>query len=253
MTLDLTTFVLQILNFLVLLWLLRRFVYLPLQQAIAKRQADAAAAEAALRQKMQAVEAQQAALQAQQDALTQAKQAAEAALAEEIAKQRAQRLAVLEKELASLREHGEARLQAQWAARQAESAQQLRQQVDAAVRQHLERLANPALEAVLIDQFLDELKRLDAATKADLQALVWQEPVEVSTAYPFDPIQLARVETSLSELRNAPVHMRWRQEARLLAGIRVGLDGKELELSLAHSLEVLPEALSPALKTEAIA
>ena len=47
MTLDLTTFILQILNFLVLLWLLHRFVYGPLRAAIAKRQADAQAVEAA--------------------------------------------------------------------------------------------------------------------------------------------------------------------------------------------------------------
>ena len=43
MGLDTTTFVLEIVNFLILLWLLNRFLYRPVQAAIARRQQQAAA------------------------------------------------------------------------------------------------------------------------------------------------------------------------------------------------------------------
>lgn len=240
MTLDLTTFILQILNFLVLLWLLHRFVYAPLRAAMQKRQAAAAAAEAALQQKMQALDAERAALQTQFAQIEQAKQAAEAELSLAIAQERAKRLASLEKELTALRERGEARLQAQLSARQADSALQLRKQVDTVLRQHLARLATPGLEAVLVEQFLDDLKALEPTLRAELQALVWQDPLDISTAYPLDPILEARLASALTDLRGAPVQLRWKQDARLFAGLRVGLDGKELELSLAHTLELLP-------------
>ena len=189
MTLDLTTFILQILNFLVLLWLLHRFVYAPLRAAIAQRQADAAAAAAAFQEKCSALEADKAALKQQWDSVDAAKRAADTALTESIAVERTARLAALEKELAAAREQGLARIEMQLAGRMAESGQQLQQQVDAALRAHLQRLACPALEAVLLDQFTTDVEQLDASTRTALQQLDWADDVTIDTVFPVSDAQ----------------------------------------------------------------
>ena len=63
MGLDLTTFVLEIVNFLVLLWLLSHFLYRPVQAAIARRQQQAEQARQALEAQRLSLEAKQTELQ----------------------------------------------------------------------------------------------------------------------------------------------------------------------------------------------
>ena len=244
MTLDLTTFILQILNFLVLLWLLHRFVYGPLRAAIAKRQADAQAVEAAYQAKLDALEQERLALQQQRAQIQAERQQAEAVLSEDIARERSGRLSALEKELVAARERGAAKLEAQLAEREAQAGQQLQKQVDRVLRQHLQRLANPALEAVLLNRFIEDAKQITPEQRSELQQLPWSDPVEIGTAFPVSADQQDRILSALSGLSGQPVRAIWKQEARLLAGIRVGLDGREIEFGLHSALRLLPELIS---------
>jgi F-type H+-transporting ATPase subunit b len=249
MTLDPTTFILQILNFLVLLWLLHRFVYAPLRAAITQRQADADAAAAAFQEKCTSLEADKTALQQQREGMDAAKRAADTALAESIAVERTARLAVLEKELTAAREQGLARIEMQLAGRMAESSQQLQQQVDATLRAHLQRLACPALEAVLLDQFVTDVDQLDASTRTTLQQLDWADDVTIDTVFPVSDAQKNRLLAALTVLRGELVVAQWHTSDALIAGVRVGLDGRELELSLGHSLQPLPTLILAALSS----
>ncbi len=240
MELDLTTFILQILNFLVLLWLLHRFVYGPLRAAIAKRQAATLAAEEAYQAKLKALQQDRAELQAQRANIAAEKQKAEAALAEEIARERASRLAALEKELSASRERGLTKLEAQLAERETSANQTLNKQVDTILRAHLARLASPAFEAILLERFIEDLAQLDAADRATLDNIHWSDPIEISTAFPITEFQQSNLLSALSGLLGKSVQARWKQQEKLIAGIRVGLDGKEIEFSLNHSLSELP-------------
>ena len=103
MELDWTTFGLQVVNFLVLVWLLKRFLYRPVMDAIARRQAtidqsvtDARAAE----QRAEELRTQYEARLAETDA---AHADRLARLAEEIAAERHDRLTALDAELRSER------------------------------------------------------------------------------------------------------------------------------------------------------
>lgn len=244
MTLDLTTFILQILNFLVLLWLLHRFVYGPLRAAIAKRLADAQAAEAAYQAKLDALEQQRLALEQQRAGIQAERQQAEAALAEDMARERSSRLNALEKELLATRERGATKLEAQLAEREARSSQQLQKQVDTILRQHLQRLANPALETVLLNRFIDDAQQLAPEQISELRQLPWSDPVDIITAFPVSADQQGRILTALSGLSGQSVRANWKQDARLLAGIRIGLDGREIEFGLNSALRLLPELIS---------
>lgn len=244
MTLDPTTFILQILNFLVLLWLLHRFVYGPLRAAIAKRQAAAQNAEQVYQSKLAVLEQERADLQQQRAAIQVERQRAEATLTQDIAREHASRLVALEKELVAARERGVARLEAQLLERTARSNQQLQTQVDSVLRAHLSRLASPALEAVLLNCFVDDLAQLAPDQLSELTRVEWSDPVEISTAFPLSTEQQTQILSALSAVLGKPVQASWKQDARLLAGILVGLDGKEIEFGLNHALQVLPELIN---------
>ncbi|MCB1615625.1 MAG: F0F1 ATP synthase subunit delta, partial [Pseudomonadales bacterium] len=250
MTLDLTTFVLQIINFLVLLWLLHRFVYAPLRAAIGRRQEAQLAAEKAFQEKLLALEADRNALTAQQAQIEKNKQLAEARLAEEILNVRRSRMAALEKELSQAKEQGFSRIDTQLAERASQLQQQMQQQADEVIRLHLLRLASPAFEAVLLERFLADIRQLDDTMKSELRALNWQDKAEISSAFPLDSQQQSQLLAALANLRGEAVQADWKQDEKLIAGLRVGLDGKELELSLSQGLALLPGKL---LAREAVA
>ena len=104
MQLDWTTFLLQVINFLVLVWLLKRFLYRPVMEVIARRQAgiDKTVEDA------RAVEARATALRSDYEAklaeLDTAHAAQVARLADDIATERGKRLEKLDAELAAERQ-----------------------------------------------------------------------------------------------------------------------------------------------------
>lgn len=242
MSIDLTTFVLQILNFLVLLWLLHRYVYRPLRLAVEGRQAAHAAATAAIQQQAANLQAAQTALAEQQAAWAAHTADAQAQLNETLARDRSKRLAELERELLSARERGQARLQNQLEQQRAAAVQTLRHDVDALLRQHLAVLAGPDFEAVLIARFLTELGKLDAGQIRALCEHGLPPRLEVTSAY-IVPDDLREQLSQMLRRRFGEVPVVFALAPELLSGIAVGLDGHVLELNLADSLDVLPENL----------
>lgn len=248
MGLDATTYVLEILNFLVLLWLLRRYLFQPLLKVIRQRQQQA---EDALHQQQEAQN--QLALErqklAQEHAAWQAERSrAEQQLTEEMAQERRQRLAALEADLAKERAQAHVRL-AHLAEQQA--SEQQRQSADQALQflsQYMQRLAGPELEQAIIRLFLEDLQQLDDATRTMLltQAQADEHNICINTAYPIAPEQRQQLEQQLRYSLPTERPYLWREDPRLKAGICLELDGHLLEASLAAGLDAFrtlqPEA-----------
>ena len=159
-------------------------------------------------------------------------------------------MAALEKELSQAKEQGFSRIDTQLAERASQLQQQMQQQADEVIRLHLLRLASPAFEAVLLERFLADIRQLDDTMKSELRALNWQDKAEISSAFPLDSQQQSQLLAALANLRGEAVQADWKQDEKLIAGLRVGLDGKELELSLSQGLALLPGKL---LAREAVA
>ncbi|HYA65672.1 MAG TPA: hypothetical protein VEE84_03235, partial [Burkholderiaceae bacterium] len=157
MELDITTFVLEIVNFLVLLWLLTRFLYRPVKSALAAR----AQATENLRQDLQsrsaALDARAAELEQQRQELAAKREAAERELTNEMAAQRQKQLTELGRELDAEREKARARLEQEQTSAQQREERELRQRAASFVAQYLRRLAAPPVEAAVLELFLTEL------------------------------------------------------------------------------------------------
>lgn len=242
MGLDATTYILEILNFLVLVWLLRRFLFRPLLDGVKQRQAAQQQERKALQQAQAKLDQAQAQLAAEQAHQAEARRQAEQQLQEDIDALRQQHLSALEEELNQVRTQAEARLAIQ--ARQQVQAQHqaAHEQARQFLASYLQRLAGPALEQAIIELFISDLKQLDEAQRQCLSQAPADESLRIHTAYPPAPHQRQQLETLL--MHHWPgINHHWQQDGRLLAGISVERDGHVLEASLANGLSTFNRQL----------
>lgn len=243
--LDWTTFALEIVNFLVLLWLLKRFLYRPISEAIARRRAEI---EQTLNEG-RAAKAQAEALEKQYRGRLgdweREKADARAQLARELEAERARRLsevsAAVERE--RLRRETAAARDAEQRRREAEHSA-LRQGAAFAAR-FAGRLAAPELEARIIDLALSDLRRLSGERRDALHAAAGQtggSSAVINSAYPITGPQRERLEAALAEVAAAKLSYAFAVDPALVAGIRIELGAWVLAANLRDELSAFAES-----------
>lgn len=240
MQLDATTFALEVVNFLVLLWLLHRFLYKPVQAALDARVQAQARQARALADERSALDQRAAELARQAAALAERRDAAEQALQQSIEVERQQRLAALAKELEGERQKAQARLAEDVQRSQRQGERAMRRRSAAFVAEYLQRLSTPAVEEAVIDLFLKDLAAQSDAAREALRASCADDgraDLEVSTAFPASPEVRERIQRQLHELTGNVHATAWRTDPALLAGICVHVPGHQLEASLRRGVE----------------
>lgn len=238
MAIDWTTFFLEIINFLVLVWILKRFLYQPVLSILSQRQMaiERSIAEARL------LEARASELETQYGARLAAwereKAAARAQLQLELAEERTRRLTELERELATERQ----RLETIEARRSAEERQQLERQAIGQARRFIEavfrEIAAPRVELDLLDRLLAEWQRLPEATMAELRSSL-RTPgtrISVTSAFPLPADARERLTQALAERLGREILLEFEVNPDLLAGLRLSLGAWRLHLNLADEV-----------------
>jgi F-type H+-transporting ATPase subunit b len=256
MLVDWFTVAAQAVNFIVLMALMKRFLYRPILGALDARErritaelADARAAAAAARAEREAYEARRAALEAEREALLHAATA-------EAARERARLLHAAQLEVTSFRAAREAAVARELSERRTALAQRTRDEVFALARRVLADLAGATLEGQLVEAFAAHLAALPAAERAALAAVLGCEgapaPVvaEVRTAFPLEPIQAERVRAALAPLLPAGAAVRFSHEPGLLSGLECTVAGHRIAWSVADYLAELERAVDAALAAE---
>jgi F-type H+-transporting ATPase subunit b len=243
----------QALNFLVLAWLLRRFLYHPVLDAVdarerrvaaeladadAKRAAAAAQGEA-FRRKNEDFDRQRAALMAAAAAeahaerrrlLDEARQAADA-----VSRRRAEALG------SEARRLGDA------------LARRTREEVFAIARKALADLASATLEERCVEAFARRLREMDAPEKATLGAALKSAAgsAVVRSAFELPAAQRAALQGLLNETFAAEISLRFLTEPDLVAGIELSAGGQKLAWSIAAYLASLEQRVGELLKAQA--
>jgi len=238
MQLDLTSFVLELINFAVLVWILHRFLYKPVLAAIDRRRA---AVEQSLAQARTARD-EAAALKSQveQRLASWERERAEAKgkLAAELAAQRDKALA----ETARAAEQERARLAALQARqelerRSADERRALEQAAGFAARL-LERVSGPELDARLIELLAADLGALPREGLEQLAkaARAAGGSVAVQSAHPLSQAARTRLEQALSESLGVECRAQYAVDQTLVGGVRVALGSWLLQADLADEL-----------------
>lgn len=238
MQLDWTTFLLEMLNFLVLIWILKRFFYRPVLDVIARRRAaiektmsDARAVESdALALKRQ-YEERQAAWQREQEV-------AHARLAAEIDAARKRLTAALEASLAQAREKNRVLEEHSREAWQRETEERAIALGAAFASRVLSRLAGPELDARLVGLVLEYLQQLppdEARALADGSGQA-NRRIQVASAFPLAEVQRAALTKAFAALIDGTPTLDFSENAALVAGLRISVGPWIVRANLADEL-----------------
>ena len=241
MLIDWFTVLAQTLNFLILVWLMKRFLYQPILQAIDQREqriaaelADADKKKLEAQQTRDEFQQKNALFDQQRAALLQ--QATDEVLAErtrllDAARQAAdllhtQRVATLENDAHNLNLGISRRIQ---------------QEVFAITRKALADLADTGLEERLGAVFTRHLAQMDAKTHQGFaEALkTTNEPALLRCAFALPPEQQAVIQNALNESFAADIHVNFETAPDLIAGIELSAQGWKLAWSIADYLDTL--------------
>lgn len=243
MELNWSTFLLEMLNFAVLVWLLAHFLYKPLQSVIARRQQEVADRLAEAAEREQQTETLQTQLDNRLHAWEQERQQAHDQLQQELAVERNRKEQAMQQQLEQARQRDEVLQQRH---RQTQSHQLERQALQQGARfagRILSSCADTSLEARLIELLLDDLPKLPEEQLLEMRQQVAEQDLrpDITTAFELQPTQLENIEKALQTLLQHPVSCRFDRNPDLIAGIKITLGPWVMQASLQDELISLAE------------
>ncbi len=238
MEFNLSTFILEIINFLILIWILQRLFYKPLLEVIAKRKQFIDQSLADAKNMQQQAEEQRTLYENRQKLWEQEKQAALAALHQQIDIERRAQMAQLETDLEQERQKINVTLQRQQKELQQQAEKQALVNGARFAGMLLKQSASPELEAQLFTLLLDNLKTLPDACTLCLQMLGTKKsvPIKITSAYPLTDEQRLQLEQKMGSLINSQINFQYHQDAELIAGLRMDIGAWVLSANLQHEL-----------------
>src|SRR5476651_623805 len=243
----------QALNFIVLVWLLKRFLYKPILHAVAAREkriakelADAGAKMAEAEKKRDEFERKNAEFDSQRTTLL-GKATDEAAaerqrLLEEGRKtadvQSAKRQETLRTEARNLSQAIRGRTQ---------------QEVFAIARKALTDLASASLEERMAEMFIRRLKTMDGKAKTSLaEALkAASDPAVVRSAFDLPAEQHAAIQKAVDDTFSGKFRLWFVTEADLIGGIELAANGQKIAWSISEYLTSLEDSIAEISKAKA--
>jgi F-type H+-transporting ATPase subunit b len=236
----------QALNFVILVWLMKRFLYKPILAAIDAREKRIAAELADADAKKAEAQKERAEFQHKNEEFDQ-QRATLLSQATDEAKAEGQRL------------QGEAREAAEaLSAKRQETlrheahdlslalGRHTREEVFAIARKALTELATTSLEERMSEVFTRRLRALDGQAKARLGAALKtaSDPALVRSAFELPTEQREAIQSALNKVFSAEVHVRFETASNLIGGIELATNGQKVAWSIDDYLGSLEKSIS---------
>ncbi len=240
MEFDWTTFALEVLNFLVLVWLLKRFFYRPVLAVIETRQAATAKTIAEAETVRHEAEALKREYQTRLADVDRDRAAARSGLDEEIAAERARRLAAVEAEVNADRKRRQMLEAREKSGREAALEREALAIAGRFASRFLDRLTGPELNAKLVELALSEL---DAQAPQKLDLL--RDPgmsIKVVSACRLDEGQRTAFTRTLGRLAGRTLAPEFSEDSALKAGVCITAGSWVLMANLRDELGFFSES-----------
>ncbi len=255
MLIDWFTVAAQALNFLILVWLMKRFLYQPILGAIDAREKKIAAELADAAGQMAAAKKERDEFQHKNEEFDQQRAGL---LAEAGDEAKAERQRLLEEAraaadaLAAKRQESllnDAKNLNQAITRKAQN------EVFAIARQALAELSGADLEERMIAVFTSRLQTLDEETKSPLGDALksTKEPALIRSAFELAEESRASIQNAINQTFAADIQLRFETAPDLISGIELTANGRKISWSIGDYLKSLEAGVSELLKTPASA
>ncbi|NOS72965.1 MAG: F0F1 ATP synthase subunit B [Methyloglobulus sp.] len=233
-----TTFILETINFLILIWILQRLFYKPLLEMIAKRKQHIDQSLEEAKKLHDEAEEQRKLYENRQQLWEQEKKAAQAELHQQFEVERSTQLEKLRSELEQERQKAKVTLTRQQEEFQQQAEKQALENGARFAGLLLQQAAGLEVEGRLLAMLIDQLAAMPEASKLSLQLSDSKKPlnIKVTSAYPLAIDLRQQLEQKLGLLINHPVDSQYKQDSALIAGVRIDIGAWVLHANLGHEL-----------------
>ncbi|MEO5926451.1 MAG: F0F1 ATP synthase subunit B [Bryobacteraceae bacterium] len=250
MLIDWFTIVAQTLNFLILVWLMKRFLYKPILRAIDEREkriaaelADADAKKIEAQQERDEFEHKNAEFEQQRAALL-------SKATEEVKAERERLLEESRKAAVELSSKRQEALRSEEHNLHQAIVRRTQQEVFAITRKALADLATASLEERIGEVFIQRLREMNGEAKTLLGDALKKagEPAVIRSAFELPGEQQAAIQNAVNETFSAEIHLRFETSPDLISGIELSANGQKVAWCIADYLASMEKGVAELLK-----
>ncbi len=244
MLIDWFTVVAQTANFLILVWLLKRYLYRPILNAIdAREQGIAAQLADAAEKSAQALAEREQFIQKNKE-LDANRGTVLSQLTAEVAAERERLFASARRDADSLRAKQQDGLQREYQSLSTELAHRTQSEVFSIARQTLADLAGASLEERMAEVFVARLQQLDEDARRALSS----GDALVRSAFELTPAQRATMESAVKAVLGADIQVSFELAPGLVSGLELIVQGQKIAWSVNDYLASLEKSVGVLLK-----
>ena len=253
MPIDWFTVIAQLVNFLILVWLLKRFLYKPILHAIDEREKGIATQLAQAEAKKAEAQKERDDFQHKNEAIDQERAALLKKATDEARAERQRLLDEARKDADALRAKRQETLRNEQRNLNQEISRWAQREVFAIARKTLVDLAATSLEERMGAVFVQRLLALTGPAKEQLAASLKTTnlPARVRSAFPLPPEQRAAIQQALNETLSADIHIQFETVPELVGGIELSANGWKVAWSIADYLATLEKSAGELLRGDA--
>jgi F-type H+-transporting ATPase subunit b len=250
MLIDWFTVVAQVVNFLILVWLLKHFLYRPILDAIDAREKRIAAELADADAKKAEAQMEREEFKRKNDEFDQQRTVLLNKVTNEAAAERQRLFDEARKAAAALSSKRQETLRNEEHNLHQAISRRTQQEVFAIARKALTDLATTSLEERMGEVFTRRLREMDGQAKAGLaEALKTASgPALVHSTFDLPAEQRAAIQNALNETFAAEIHVRFETAPDLISGIELTANGQKVAWSIADYLASLEKGVDELLK-----
>lgn len=240
----------QVLNFLILVWLMKRFLYKPILHAIDEREKRIATELAGADKKKDEAQKQSDEFKRKNDDFDKQRAALLAKATDEAKTERQKLLDEAGKEAAALHLKWQENLKNEERNLYQSISRRTQQEVFSIARKTLSDLATVSLESRMSEVFTRRLREMDGKLKESLAGGLRSEsnPALVRSTFDLPADQRAAIQNALNETFSAEVHIRFETAPELVSGIELSANGQKVAWSIADYLTSLEKGVEELLK-----
>ena len=247
------TVIAQAINFLILVWLLKRFLYKPILHAIDEREKGIATQLAQAEAKKAEAQKDRDDFQHKNEAFDQERAALLKKATDEAKAERQRLLDEARKDADSLRAKRQDALRNEQRNLSQEIIRWTQKEVFAITRKTLADLASTSLEERMGDVFVHRVRALTGAAKEQLATAfkTSNHTVSVHSAFDLPPAQRTAIESAVKETFGPEAQVQFETAPELVCGIDLSTNGHKVSWSIADYLATLEKSAGELLHKEA--
>lgn len=246
MLIDWFTVIAQIANFLILVWLLQRFLYRPILEAVDAREKRIATELAEAEASNEEARKELAAFQRQNDEFSRQRATLFREAILEVKAEREKLFEIARKEAEEFRSRQQQAMIDDCNTLKEEILRRTREEVFAITRKTLADLAGENLEKLMVETFIQRCRIMDATEKAELQSVLKSPggPVCIRSTFPLPDKQRQAIEDYVRVNFAYTGAFHFDTTPELVSGITVCMDGHEIAWNITDYLLSLEKGIT---------